>query len=63
VAAAMIGVDPHKRSHTAFALDASEKRLGQVRVHVSIRQVDGLLEWAWRGADGACQIGCVSEVA
>jgi hypothetical protein len=29
-----------------FALDASEKRLGQVRVHASIRQVDGLLEWA-----------------
>jgi transposase len=46
VAAVMIGVDPHKGSHTAFALDASEKRLGQVRVPASIRQVDGLLEWA-----------------
>ena len=46
MAAVMIGVDPHKGSHTAFALDASEKRLGQVRVPASIRQVDGLLEWA-----------------
>jgi transposase len=46
VAAVVIGVDPHKGSHTAFALDASEKRLGQVRVPASIRQVDGLLEWA-----------------
>jgi hypothetical protein len=45
VAAVMIGVDPHKGSHTAFAR-RSEKRLGQVREHVSIRQVDGLLEWA-----------------
>jgi hypothetical protein len=44
----MIGIDPHKGSHTAYAVDASEKRLGQVRVRASIRQVDGLLEWAAR---------------
>jgi hypothetical protein len=28
----MIGVDPHKASHTAVALDANERTLGQVRV-------------------------------
>jgi transposase len=44
----MIGIDPHKGSHTAYAVDASEKRLGQVRIGASIRQVEGLLEWAGR---------------
>ena len=47
-AAVIIGIDPHKGSHTSFALDASEKRLGQLRVRASSRQVDGLLEWAGR---------------
>ncbi|HEY8826560.1 MAG TPA: IS110 family transposase [Jatrophihabitantaceae bacterium] len=44
----MIGIDPHKGSHTAFALDASESKLGQVRVRATVRQVEGLLEWADR---------------
>jgi transposase len=44
----MIGVDPHKGSHTAFALDASETKLGQVRVRATAGQVEGLLEWAQR---------------
>jgi transposase len=44
----MIGVDPHKGSHTAFALDASETKLGQVRVRATVGQVQGLLEWAQR---------------
>jgi transposase len=44
----MIGVDPHKGSHTAFALDASETKLGQVRVRAAVGQVEGLLEWAGR---------------
>jgi transposase len=42
----MIGIDPHKGSHTAFALDAREQRLGQLRVRASGRQADGLLGWA-----------------
>jgi transposase len=46
VAGVMIGIDPHKGSHTAVALDAREKRLGQPRVRASSRQVEGLLEWA-----------------
>ena len=44
----MIGIDPHKGSHTAFALDASETKLGQVRVRATVGQVEGLLEWAQR---------------
>ena len=32
--AVMIGVDPHKGSHTAVALDDSEQSLGEVRVRV-----------------------------
>jgi transposase len=42
----MIGIDPHKGSHTAVALDAREQRLGQLRVRASGRQADGLLGWA-----------------
>jgi Transposase. len=48
VVGVMIGVDPHKGSHTAFALDASETKLGQVRVRATVGQVEGLLEWAQR---------------
>src|SRR3954469_11206739 len=44
----MIGIDPHKGSHTAFALDAAETKLGQVRVRAAVGQVDGLLQWAAR---------------
>jgi hypothetical protein len=28
----MIGIDPHKRSHTAVAVDEGEHLLGQLRV-------------------------------
>lgn len=44
----MIGIDPHKGSHTALALDSSETKLGQLRVRAAVGQVDGLLEWAQR---------------
>ena len=33
MAGVMIGIDPHKGSHTAMALDADEKKLGQLRVN------------------------------
>jgi len=46
VAGVVIGIDPHKGSHTAVALDVHEKQLGRLRVRASSRQVDGLLEWA-----------------
>jgi transposase len=46
VAVVMIGVDPHKGSHTAVALGADEVPLGQVRVRASAAQAQQLLAWA-----------------
>ena len=40
----LIGVDPHKGSHTAVAIDGDECRLGEVRVRATKRQCDVLLE-------------------
>ena len=44
--AVMIGVDPHKGSHTAVALDESEEPLGELRVRSAANQVERLLGWA-----------------
>jgi transposase len=44
----IIGVDPHKGSHTAVAIGGDEARLAEVKVRASRRQVDQLLEWAAR---------------
>ena len=46
MAGVMIGVDPHKASHTAVAVGADEQPLGQVRVRASAVQARRLLEWA-----------------
>jgi transposase len=42
----MIGIDPHKASHTAAAIDGAEKMLGKVRVKANRDQLERLLEWA-----------------
>ena len=42
----IIGVDPHKGSHTAVALDGQENVLGQLRVRAAPGQVDQLRRWA-----------------
>jgi hypothetical protein len=42
----MIGVDPHKSSHTAVVIDGAEKVLGQVRIRASVAQAERLLAWA-----------------
>jgi len=42
----IIGVDPHKRSHTAVAIDQKEKELARVEVRASKRQLDQLRKWA-----------------
>ena len=42
----MIGIDPHKGSHTAVALDASEQFLGELRVRSGVDQLEGLVGWA-----------------
>ena len=50
MAGVMIGIDPHKGSHTAFVIDGREKQLGQLRIRASSRQSEQLLGWArrWR---------------
>jgi transposase len=44
--AVMIGVDPHKASHTAVAIGPAEEPLGKLRVEASERQAAELLGWA-----------------
>src|SRR5260370_42193533 len=44
--AVMIGVDPHKASHTAAVIDEKEVSLGDLRVRASAGQVERLLAWA-----------------
>lgn len=46
MAVVMIGVDPHKASHTAVAVNAAEEQLGQLRLRASAVQAGRLLEWA-----------------
>jgi hypothetical protein len=41
----MIGIDPHKGSHTATAVDASEAVVGEIRVTDDRHQRARLLEW------------------
>jgi hypothetical protein len=53
MAAVMIGIDPHKGSHTAVALDASEQLLGRVRVRACPSQAGQLVVWARRGRSGS----------
>jgi len=42
----IIGIDPHKGSHTATAVDAAEVVVGEVRVEADRHQRARLLEWA-----------------
>ena len=42
----MIGIDPHKRSHTAAMLDRRQRELRQITVRAGRRQVTELLAWA-----------------
>ncbi|HJY66762.1 MAG TPA: transposase [Streptosporangiaceae bacterium] len=51
MAMVMIGVDPHKGSRTAVAINAAEQPLGQLRVRASAVQAGRLLGWAqaWPG--------------
>src|SRR5260370_5806649 len=46
MAIVMIGVDPHKGSHTAVAIGSDEERLGQLRVRAPASQAQRLVEWA-----------------
>jgi transposase len=42
----VIGIDPHKASHTAVAIDEDEHELASLKVRATSRQVDQLLKWA-----------------
>jgi transposase len=42
----MIGVDPHKGSHTAVTVGADERQLGRVQVRASAEQARQLIQWA-----------------
>jgi transposase len=46
MAAVMIGVDPHKASHTAVAISAAEEPVGELRVRACAAQAERLLAWA-----------------
>ena len=46
--AVMIGVDPHKRSHMAVAVDCDDVEVDRLEVRASRVQVDVLLSWAAR---------------
>ena len=42
----MIGIDPHKGSHTAVAIGAAEEPLGELRVRACAAQAGALVAWA-----------------
>ena len=63
--AVMIGVDPHKGSHTAVVISAAEEPLGELRVRARAAQAERLLAWAapwperaW-AIEGAAGLGCL----
>jgi hypothetical protein len=47
----MIGVDPHKRSHTAVVIDDEEQPLASIEVRAGGSQVADLLGWSAAFAD------------
>jgi hypothetical protein len=42
----IIGIDPHKRSHTAAVIDRAERVVAEVSVRADRRQRDQLLRFA-----------------
>ncbi len=42
----IIGVDPHKATHTAVALDGNELELSEIQVSANASQLKRLLTWA-----------------
>lgn len=42
----LIGIDPHKSTHTAVAVDEKEVALGELTVRADRHQVERLLKWA-----------------
>ena len=46
-----IGIDPHKATHTAIAIDGSEMVLGEITIAADRSQTEQLMDWA-AGLDG-----------
>ena len=46
MAAVMIGVDPHKGSHTAVVISPAEEPLGEIKIRASAAQAGKLIGWA-----------------
>ena len=46
MAEVMIGIDPHKSSHTAVAISVGEEPLGELRVDACLSQAEQLRAWA-----------------
>src|ERR1700724_1575885 len=42
----MIGIDPHKASHTAVAIGCDEQPLAEIKVRATCQQATKLLAWA-----------------
>ena len=68
MAAVMIGVDPHKSSHTAVVIGPAEEPLGELRVRASAAQAEKLIGWAaawpertW-AVEGAAGLGAAAPV-
>jgi hypothetical protein len=61
----IIGIDPHKGSHTAVAVDQSESVVDTIRVDADRHQRSRLLEWATRfeprtwAVEGATGLGAM----
>jgi transposase len=56
----MIGIDPHKRTHTAVAIDTRERVLDERLVQATGAQVPELLEWAKR-LDGGDRVWAIES--
>ena len=44
----IIGIDPHKASHTAVAIGCDEQPIAEIRVRSTCHQTEKLLAWAER---------------
>jgi hypothetical protein len=56
----MIGIDPHKSSHTAVAIDRSETELDCRKVRATVAQVDQLGRAPWSGGSRWVILGFAS---
>ena len=56
----MIGIDPHKRTHTAVAIDTAERVLDERLVRATSKQVPELLEWVKR-LDGGDRVWAIES--